>query len=67
MDTKHDSHVTRFSMDASSWDEICVNCGNTDKVPGGWGELARPCPNPGRPYRTLEDYYERNSIEYRYD
>jgi hypothetical protein len=41
----HPSHVTRFS-DASSFDEICVNCGATDQVPGGWGRLAHPCPNP---------------------
>jgi hypothetical protein len=41
----HPSHVTRFS-DASSFDEICVNCGATDQVPGGWGRLAYPCPNP---------------------
>ena len=40
---KHPSHVTRFSWDASSYDVICVNCGATDQVPGGWGELAKPC------------------------
>jgi len=41
----HPSHKTRFS-DASSFDEICVNCGAHDEVPGGWGRLAEPCPNP---------------------
>ncbi len=41
----HPSHVTRISMDASSYDEICVNCGATDVVAGGWGKLAEPCPN----------------------
>jgi hypothetical protein len=41
----HPSHVTRFS-DASTFDEICVNCGAHDDVPGGWGELAKPCTNP---------------------
>ena len=41
----HRSHVTRPS-DASTFDEICVNCGATDQVPGGWGELANPCPKP---------------------
>lgn len=41
----HPSHVTRMS-DASSFDEICVNCGATDEVPGGWGKLAEPCLNP---------------------
>lgn len=41
----HPSHVTRFS-DASSFDEICVNCGAHDEVLGGWGDLVYPCPNP---------------------
>jgi hypothetical protein len=40
----HPSHVTRFS-DASSFDEICINCGAHDEVPGGWGHLAYACPN----------------------
>ena len=40
----HPSHQTRFSFDASTYDEICVNCGATDQVPGGWGDLAKPCP-----------------------
>ena len=39
----HPSHVTRFS-DASTYDEICINCGATDIAPGGWGQLAYPCP-----------------------
>lgn len=26
----NNGHVTRFSMDASSYDEICVLCGATD-------------------------------------
>lgn len=38
----HPSHKTRMS-DASSYDEICVNCGATDTT-GGWGALAKPCP-----------------------
>lgn len=42
---KHPSHETRFS-DASTFDEICVNCGATDEVPGGWGLLANPCNSP---------------------
>lgn len=46
MSQKHPSHVTRFSFDASTYDEACVNCGATDQVPGGWGDLALPCPNP---------------------
>ena len=45
-ETRHESHVTRVSFDASSYDEICVNCGATDVVPGGWGQLAKPCPKP---------------------
>ena len=40
----HPSHVTRISLDASSYDEICTLCGATDQVPGGWGKLADPCP-----------------------
>ena len=42
-DRCHPSHVTRISMDASSYDEICVKCGATDHI-GGWGKLAKPCP-----------------------
>lgn len=45
MNGPHPSHVTRIS-DASSFDEICVNCGAHDQVPGGWGNLVYPCPNP---------------------
>jgi hypothetical protein len=33
-------------MDASTYDVVCRNCGHTDQVPGGWGELVYPCPNP---------------------
>lgn len=42
-DSLHPSHVTRPS-DASSYDEICVNCGRTDSV-GSWGKLMQPCPS----------------------
>ena len=60
MNTKHPSHVTRFSWDASTFDEICINCSATDKVPGGWGELASPCPNPpGKGGMTLAEYEAR--------
>jgi hypothetical protein len=60
MANKHESHVTRFSWDASTYDEVCINCNNTDHVPGGWGELAKPCPNPvGNGGITLEEYYRR--------
>lgn len=45
---KHPSHVTR-SSDASTFDEVCVNCGATDQVPGGWGKLAEPCPVAASP------------------
>lgn len=44
MTDKHQSHETRFSMGASSWDGICVFCGRTDIAGGGWGLLAKPCP-----------------------
>lgn len=52
----HPSHVRRVSMDASTYDEICVNCGATDEVPwGGWGRLAEPCPNaPADPPHEVE-------------
>ncbi len=39
----HKSHKTRFSMGASSWDEICIFCGYTDVAGGGWGKLGEPC------------------------
>ncbi len=56
----HPSHVTRISMDASSYDEICINCGATDEVPGGWGKLVLPCPKPvGEGGMTIEEYYEK--------
>lgn len=42
-DICHPSHRTRFSFDASSYDEICMDCGFTDEI-GGWGKLALPCP-----------------------
>lgn len=53
METKdelHSSHETRIS-DASSFDEICVNCGATDRI-GSWGKLAYPCSNP--PEKSVE-------------
>lgn len=49
---KHSSHITRFSLDASTYDEVCLNCENTDMVPGGWGELAKPCPLPAIPLKV---------------
>lgn len=55
----HPSHVTRMS-DASTFDEICINCYARDEVPGGWGELAKPCPKPvGAGGITLEEYYAK--------
>ena len=39
---KHPSHETRIS-DASSFDEICIVCGATDRL-GSWGALSKPCP-----------------------
>ena len=43
MNGPHHGHTTRTS-DASTFDEVCVVCGATDEVPGGWGRLALPCP-----------------------
>ncbi len=51
----HPSHKTRMSMDASTFDEICINCGATDQVPGGWGQLAEPCPCPGTGSKPARD------------
>lgn len=53
-DRCHPSHVTRISMDASSYDEICVKCGATDHI-GGWGKLAKPCPRASLPTQESED------------
>lgn len=63
MNGPHPSHVTRFS-DASTFDTICVNCHHTDVVPGGWGALARPCPCPGEPYKTVEEYEQARKQSY---
>lgn len=43
-DVCHPTHKTRFSMDASSFDEICVYCCATDRM-GSWGNLRYPCTN----------------------
>lgn len=56
----HPSHETRVSMDASSWDEICVHCGHTDQVLGGWGKLAEPCPETDRTKRRWADPREKD-------
>lgn len=41
-DECHPTHETRIS-DASSFDEICVLCGATDRLNAGWGWLRVPC------------------------
>ena len=51
-DRLHPSHETRGSLDASSYDEVCVRCGATDITGGGWGDLKNPCPVP--PHSTKE-------------
>ena len=55
MNGPHYSHVTRGS-DASSFDEICVNCGAHDEVIGGWGLLAEPCPNAREAARSTPSH-----------
>lgn len=51
------SHVTRFSMDSSLYDEVCINCGETD---GYGGKLSKPCPKPvGKGGLTLKQYGEK--------
>ena len=48
-------------MNASRYDEVCVNCGATDQVPGGWGELAEPCSKPvGAGGMTYEEWAQWN-------
>lgn len=43
--SKHDSHDIRISIDMSSYDEICINCGAKAKYSlGGWGKLVEECP-----------------------
>lgn len=51
---KHPSHKTRFS-DSSFYDEVCEVCGATDQVPGGWGELGKPCPATPSPPQDPRD------------
>lgn len=58
----HPSHVTRISMDASTYDEICVNCGATDIAGGGWGNLAKPCLRPvGEGGLTIEQWNQKEA------
>jgi hypothetical protein len=33
---------------------VCVNCGATDVVPGGWGQLAEPCPSADTLIATIK-------------
>lgn len=63
MASLHPSHVTRFTFDASTYDNICVNCGATDEVPGGWGELAKPCPSPDQPFKTEDEYWDHRKLQ----
>lgn len=56
-ETLHPSHEIR-SSDASTFDEICIHCGRTDRVPGGWGELVKPCPQPDKTIKRWD--YRRN-------
>jgi hypothetical protein len=60
MDALHPSHVTRITFDSSVHDEICINCHAADDATGGWGNLAKPCPNPpGKGGMTKEEFYEK--------
>lgn len=46
-DALHPSHKKVRESDASSFDMICDDCGATDMVIGGWGNLRKPCrPSP---------------------
>lgn len=42
MNGPHPSHRTKISLDASSYDEICVLCGARDELMG-WGSLVNEC------------------------
>lgn len=42
-DVRHESHKNVRSSDASTFDFICDDCGATDRVPGTWGTLRKPC------------------------
>lgn len=48
----HPSHVIR-SSDSSVSDMRCIHCSAADKVPGGLGNLALPCPAPKGKRRTV--------------
>jgi hypothetical protein len=58
----HSSHDTRFS-DASTFDEICKNCGATDTA--GSGTLHLPCtakPASDEPVITVRLEYEEDPV-----
>jgi hypothetical protein len=40
---KHESHKSVRSIDTSTFDFICDDCGATADVASGWGSLRRPC------------------------
>ena len=63
IDKKHPSHVTRHS-DASSFDEVCINCGARDISGGGWGDLAKPCGRKNKPpHQPVSKYSLRSNIQ----
>ena len=39
----HESHKSLRSSDASTFDFICEDCGATDDITPGWGNLRKPC------------------------
>lgn len=51
----HPSHKTRFS-DASTFDEICVNCGATDAWGGG---LDSECSSPKAKESALDKFIRK--------
>ncbi len=55
--SKHPSHRTRFS-DSSYYDEVCIYCGAHDEVPGGWGRLAKPCPEARDQHEISQDLHD---------
>ena len=56
----HPTHRTRFSWDASTYDEICELCGATDQVPGGFGQLKFACPASEEKRKKYDEEKKKN-------
>jgi len=56
----HPTHRTRFSFDASTYDVVCELCGETDMVPGGWGQLKYECPATEEERKLYDEKRRKN-------